>query len=74
MAGENPTGKLSNPFIPAMSSVPTFENTMVNGTFLSPDCTSIFPKDVPKYASRNFISVNPCSNVDTPGVICSGAL
>ena len=40
-----------------MSVVDILASATVNGTFLSPGPTSIFPEDVPKYASRNFMLV-----------------
>ena len=40
-----------------MSRSGTLAIEIVNGTFLSPGPTSIFPEDVPKYASRNFILI-----------------
>ena len=54
---ENCAGSNNCPLIPVRSCVPTLAIEIVNGTFLSPGPTSIFPEDVPKYASRNFILI-----------------
>jgi hypothetical protein len=71
VAPENPAGKLSSPLIPDISWVPVFDNTIVNGIFLSPGYTSIFCPEVPKYASRNLTSTKSCSNGDILGVSIS---
>ena len=57
-----PNGNESCPLIPVISCVPTFANTTVNGTFLSPGSTSIFSSGMPKNESRYFTSPNFRSN------------
>ena len=52
--------------MPVMSWLPTFANTTVNGTFLSPGDTSTFESKVPKYESRYLISPKSRSNGESP--------
>ena len=59
---ENPKGNASFPSIPVISWVPTFANSIVNGTLLSPVPTSILLSNVPKYASSNLTSPKFLSN------------
>ena len=63
---ENPNGNESCPSIPVISWVPTFANSIVNGTLLSPLSTSILLSSVPKYASNNFTSPKSLSNAESP--------
>ena len=63
---ENPKGSASFPSIPVISWVPTFANSIVNGTLLSPVSTSILLSNVPKYASNNFTSPKSLSNAESP--------